>query len=431
MSHGRDILLPIATSLDDLTNISITPEQLFARHCAIVGSSGSGKSWTVARLIEESAKFRSKLILFDATGEYRALSKNVFSIHIGKDTALDPNSMFASVPYYELSEPDLISIFEPNDPIQWVKFRSAIKTLKLLHLVPVLGSNGTFPKAQRLKAPFEQAVQARIEQIDRPECIFNIHKLPLQIEFECVEPVRSQDEFNYWGGINSSDHSTCAPLIHRVDELLKTPEFVPLFNPPAIPSAFEAIEKLMTDPGVSVLRISLENLPSTNRIREIVVNALARRVLQMGHLGALSKAPVVLFLDEAHQVLSDDGRNRNRILPTDAFNVIAKEGRKFGVTLCLATQRPHDIPEDVLSQIGTFIVHRLIGENDRRAIEVASGTLDAQHLATLATLGPGEALILGAGIRDARRIKLLPPANPPHSRDPDYQRAWRRVTSKI
>ncbi len=430
MSQRRDITLPIATSLDDLTTISLTPEQLFARHCAVVGSSGSGKSWSVARLIEEAAKFRSKLIVFDATGEYRSLTKNVFSIHVGRDSSRDPHSLFASVPYFELSEPDLVSLFEPTNATQWVKLRSAVKTLKLLHLVPVLGSNGTLPKAQKLKAPFEQALQARAEQIDRPECIFNIHKLPLQIEFECVEPVRSQSEFNYWGGINSSDHSTCVPLIHRVEELLKTPEFGPIFNPPAIPSAFEAIEKLISDPSVSVLRISLENLPSTHRIREIIVNALGRHVFHMAHQGALSKTPVVLFLDEAHQILTNDEKSRNRALPTDTFNQIAKEGRKFGVTLCVATQRPKDIPEDILSQIGTFIVHRLIGESDRRAIEVASGALDAENLATLATLGPGEALILGAGVRDARRVKVLPPAHPPHSHDPDYQTAWRRVTTK-
>jgi DNA helicase HerA-like ATPase len=219
-------------------------------------------------------------------------------------------------------------------------------------------------------------------------------------------------------------------LINRIEEILRTPELTTIFHPTPGPSAFEAIEKLVTDQSVAILRISLEYLPTTHRVREIVVNALARHVLHLGRSGMLANRPVVAVLDEAHQVLAPRDEELDRSLPVDAFHIIAKEGRKYGITLCLATQRPRDIPDDVLSQVGTFIVHRLIGSTDRNAIETASGSLDEEGLSNLATLGSGEALLLGAGIRDARRIKVLPPITPPISRGPDYQRAWRRVTTK-
>lgn len=430
MSRHKEITLSLGTSLDDLSPVALTPEALFGRHCAIVGSSGSGKSWSVARLIEEASKHRSNVILFDPTGEYENLHTNIFHIHLGVSTRADSTSIPAAVPYYELSEADLISIFRPSNATQWIKLRAAIKTLKLLYLVPGLASHGTLSKAQKLKSPFEQALAARAAQLDRPESIFNIHKLPLQIELECVDPVRSAAELQYWGGHNRDDHNACLPLINRIEEVLRTPELNAIFHPTPGPSGFEAIEKLITDQSVAILRISLEYLPTTHRVREIIVNALARHIMHLGHTGLLANRPVIVALDEAHQVLAHHHDDSERGLPVDAFQVIAKEGRKYGVTLCLATQRPRDIPEDVLSQVGTFIAHRLIGASDRSAIEAASGSLDTESLATLASLGPGEALLLGAGIRDARRIKMLPPITPPTSRGPDYQRAWRRVTTK-
>ena len=60
--------------------------------------------------------------------------------------------------------------------------------------------------------------------------------------------------------------------------------------------------------------------------------------------------------------------NEHNKVELDAFGLIAKEGRKYGLTCVLATQRPRDIPEDVLSQIGMFVVHRLINERDRQIV---------------------------------------------------------------
>jgi len=310
-----------------------------------------------------------------------------------------------------------------------MKLRAAIKTLRLLQLQPGLGSHGTFIKAQKNKTAYEQSMTRQAPDLDRPDCIFNIHRLPLQIELECVDPIRSQSELDCWGSVNRDDVSECLPLINRVEDALKTPELAGIFNPPKGPSAFEALEKLISDHSVSVLRISIEFLPSTHRVREIIANALARHLLSLGRAGILAGQPLVLIVDEAHQILRPN-LNQYAHLPLDAFQVIAKEGRKYGLTLCVATQRPRDIPEDVLSQIGTFIAHRLIASSDRDAIEHASGAMDDSHLAALATLGPGEALLLGAGIRDPKRVKLLAPICPPRSVGPNYQKTWRRVTTR-
>ena len=212
-----------------------------------------------------------------------------------------------------------------------------------------------------------------------------------------------------------------------MEDILKAPEMRCVFNPPARPSAFEALEKFLTDSSVSVLRISLEFLPSTHRVREIVADSLARHMLYLARAGSLKERPLVIALDEAHQVLHAPSKQSELAAsPPSAFEIIAKEGRKYGLTTCLATQRPGDIPEAVLGQVGTFIVHRLVGASDVQAVERASGNVDQSTLASLPILGPGEAFILGAGVRGPKKVKMMAPVHPPLSNGPDYQRAWKK-----
>ena len=77
------------------------------------------------------------------------------------------------------------------------------------------------------------------------------------------------------------------------------------------------------------------------------------------------------------------------------LSFIAKEARKYGLFLCLSTQMPRDIPLGVLSQMGTFIVHRLINEQDKKAVESAASSLNKSMLSFLPTMGAGEALLMG------------------------------------
>ena len=84
------------------------------------------------------------------------------------------------------------------------------------------------------------------------------------------------------------------------------------------------------------------------------------------------------------------------LMLSDAFEIIAKEGRKHGLNLCLTTQRPRDITEGVLSQMGALIVHRLTNDRDREVVERACGEIDRAASSFLPNLKQGEAVILGA-----------------------------------
>ena len=85
--------------------------------------------------------------------------------------------------------------------------------------------------------------------------------------------------------------------------------------------------------------------------------------------------PVVVILDEAHNFINKTIGDEFSKHYLDAFELIAREGRKFCLTICIATQRPRDLPESVLSQMGTMIVHRLTNNSDRELVEKASGDI--------------------------------------------------------
>jgi DNA helicase HerA-like ATPase len=141
--------------------------------------------------------------------------------------------------------------------------------------------------------------------------------------------------------------------------MLQARELACVFRPKDKPSVVAVLDEFLDDPNVCVLRVSLKPLPFSHNVREIVANALGRHLLKLAREGRFRSLPLLVCLDEAHQFLDKSLGDENTKYPLDAFELIAKEGRKFSLNICIATQRPRDIPEGVLSQMGTLIVHRL------------------------------------------------------------------------
>ncbi|MGA2068050.1 MAG: DUF87 domain-containing protein [Thermoguttaceae bacterium] len=129
--NGQDCLALELASLPSAqeTLLGITPERLFGRHCAVLGATGGGKSWTLARLIEQAARYQAKLILFDATGEFHTLKKHVRQVYLGHDPNPPAGSAEVVMPYTELTESDLFALFTPSGQTQAPKLRLAILTV--------------------------------------------------------------------------------------------------------------------------------------------------------------------------------------------------------------------------------------------------------------------------------------------------------------
>lgn len=404
--------------------LAFTPEMIFGRHCAILGSTGGGKSWSVARLIEETAKADSKAILLDATGEYYKLSSHVRHLYLGEDPKPRENNIQVCLPYFHLTESDLFAIFKPKGQSQAPKLREAMRTLKLIALDPSLSMDGTFVKAHKSKTKLLSSYAKHQHEVERPTARFDVSKLPRQIENECVKPNRSSMEPNVWGDINGVDRSLCVPLITRVQDIIQSRNLAPIFHPHRLPSLIEEINDFLRSPTERILRISLQFLSFEHSAREIVANAIGRHLLDLARKEVFRKKPLLILLDEAHQFLNKELENEGNVFALDSFGLIAKEGRKYSLSICIATQRPRDIPESVLSQMGTLIVHRLINDQDRFVVERASGHFDRSSLESLPGLGAGEAVMLGVDFPIPLSVKVNAPDNKPDSKGPDYQRYW-------
>lgn len=406
------------------TLLRFTPERLFGRHLAIIGTSGSGKSWSTARLLEECSRYNSKAILLDATGEYHTLQDGVRHVYIGEDPSNPSYADAVTLPYYHLNQSDLFGIFQPRGQSQAAKLRSAIESLKLAKLAPHLAPDGTIIKAHKSKMDFQNESRRFLKKLEDPRAMFDIGSLIYQIRHECIDSQRSPTEPYYWGGHNSVDYSYCVPLINRIQDILQSPSLAPIFAPGKTRSLFDEMTLFLRDDRYKILRINLKYLSFAYSAREIVANAIGRHLMDMARFGAFKRMPLLILIDEAHQFLNNTLVSEEESFPLDSYALIAKEGRKYAINIVLATQRPRDIPEEVLSQMGTLVVHRLINDNDRKIVERASGEMDSASAASIPVLGSGEAILLGVDFPVPLSIKMEPPLQKPDSEGPNYQKQW-------
>jgi hypothetical protein len=409
--------------------VSIRPEKLFGRHCAILGTTGGGKSWTTARIIEECLKFNSKIILLDATGEYRDFTGPfVVHAHLGTPVNTAATSHARSLPSTCFVESDFIALFEPAGKVQGPKMRAAIRSLRLAKLCPGVATNGVVKKVDQLKAAVIAAEQqvGVAAKLDDPRQEFDVSKLIAQIEQECVYPdgfgaSKGAKDTTKWGS-DSGEVSYCLSLMSRISAVLTSPSFACVFKSPE-PALTQAIGDFIVNEQ-RLLRICLSGIAYEFKAREIVANVIGRHLLNMARNNAFKASPVVVFVDEAHNFLGRQIGGEDAVAKLDAFELIAKEGRKFGLNICLTTQRPRDITEEVLSQMGTLVVHRLTNDRDREVVERACGEIDRSASSFLPNLKPGEAAIIGADFPIPLTIQIFPPVAQPKSDGPNYQKCW-------
>lgn len=394
-------------------NISLN--SLFGRHCAIVGTTGGGKSWTVAKLIESIlSKTNNKIILIDATGEYSSLDAQSYILGID-----------AYFPYQKLSITDLFYLLRPTGQSQRPILLEAIRSLKIQK---INNSDCEYIKTNTLKQEFKDIYNKNVKQIENGLCDFDISLLTKQIREECIyQGANYNKDMTRFGDFDSKTFDYQTSLISRITDLLNNEIFSNLLGFENVEgkqkSIIDCIDSFFNTTKIKdksdILRISFENIPSLFNAKEIVSNALASYLLNKARQKEFILSPIILIVDEAHQFLNKNVRDEfYETQSLDAFDLIAKECRKYGLFLCLATQMPRDIPIGTLSQMGTFIVHRLINEKDKQSIENAASSANRNSLSFLPILGEGEALLVGVDFPMPLLIKIDAPINKPESNTP-------------
>lgn len=409
---------------------------LFGRHCAVIGTTGSGKSHTVSKLLDALvSETGNKIVILDPTGEYSTFDDVVVESRVMGQTC--------HFPYRQLSVADLFYLLRPTAQSQRPILAQAIRSLKTVALARQQGDKtldayideqGCLKKMGMEKSAVRGFQYKNINAIEDESCSFDIKQLGFQIRAECVfesarDPATQREDPLRWGGFDARMNDYQASLKLRIQELLASNEFNALFNfkddqPKTSISVVDLFKCFFADKDKRVLRLDFSQTSSSFSAREIVANAIAKFLYNQAKSKAYLKSPVVLILDEAHlfvnKRLLDADQN---VIPLDAFDLIAKECRKFGLFLCLSTQMPRDIPVGTLSQMGAFVVHRLINEQDRRTVEMACSSASQSALAYLPALGPGEALITGVEFAMPLVVKVAMPRYRPNSATPQLAKS--------
>jgi len=402
------------------TDLPLNPNQLFGRHCAVVGTTGGGKSYTISRILEEFLNLnQSKAILIDATGEY----ENFYELDNVKSVIFGANDEDTFFHYSRLRTMDLVALFRPSENTQKPKLLDAIKSLKLVKQLQINESyqQNIYSKANQLKRTFFTSLGRYRNIIESDKSDFNLGNLTQQIYEECIK----HGDINNFGAVDGTSRNYVSSLVGRIEHIKGQTEFKNIFGfDKQLNDENEFNQQLedfldINQTEQTLFIISLKDASFEKGLREILTNAIGSYLLEEARQYKFKVNPLVLFIDEAHQFLkkniSDDFFQD---LELDAFDKIAKECRKHGLFLCISTQNPRDIPVGTLSQMGTFIVHRLINETDRAVIEKACSEGNKNSLSYLPTLQSGEALLISIEMPMPIIINVKEPCIKPTSLTP-------------
>ncbi|RWL82017.1 MAG: ATP-binding protein [Mesorhizobium sp.] len=419
---------------------SLDLNRFVSRHCAIVGSTGAGKSNLVSVILEAlaSAEYPSaRVLVIDPHGEYAGVApgrSTVFRVTPGE------GEQPLVVPYWALPFDELLSItFGGMSPANEAAIRDMVQDLKRAAAAQL----GNPPPAAAVTAdspvPFSirqlwfdlddferrtfrtvggQRVPTEVEQAGDPQAlisnVYPIHAPGAKEPFKNPSP----------RGISKQ--------LELARSRLSDARYAFLFNPeggyaPDVTGAVEAdIDGLVAswvghDKPITILDVS--ELPSD--VAGDVVGLLLRIVYDMlfwaGSLGISGKEqPLLIVVDEAHRFLPEGGDSScHRILTR-----VAKEGRKYGVGLTVVTQRPSEIDATVLSQCGTMIALRTTNPGDRSRVAAAFPDDLGGLVELLPSLRTGEGLFVGEAMFVPSRVRVRLTQSPEGGAEPKVSTRW-------
>ena len=438
--------LASSESIPALVDINL----LITRHCAIVGSTGTGKSTTIAGLlntISYSGRFDSaRVIVFDIHGEYAAALQDQATIfRINPDESKDERPLY--IPYWALNFEELLSVTfgdVPNDADRGGLIEKI--TEKKLEALNKKSRDGVSENTLNVDTP----VPFSIHQL-----WYDLHILVISthlqtgnqsietVAFETDESGKIINHGNYMrvfppkckpqdtsAGASPKVYLSQSRLnIRRPLEALafklRDSRYDFLFRPGDWMPDTDGLPKKDLDELLdqwveckeSITILDLSGIP--REILNTLIGALLRIIYDsLFWARNLSEGgrerPLLLVLEEAHAYLGKDDEGA----AAQAVRRIVKEGRKYGIGAMIISQRPTEIDTTILSQCGTFLAMRLANTQDRSIVSsVVSDNLEGLF-SMLPILRTGEAIIVGEAVHIPIRAMINPP---PKNRRPDSQ----------
>lgn len=437
-------------SVSESLDAKIDLDKLISRHCAIVGSTGSGKSNTVSVLLQAIANRNfssSRILIIDPHGEYNdALSK--FSNVIEINSKVDESKLY--IPFWALPFNELMKLFSGNLSDQNREYiREKVVDAKIasaeINKIEVAKESITADSP----IPFSiKRIWFELDDIERQtferETLADksvILKVTSKRVTGDIEKLISNDYQP--AGLGSSPpflNQKAKGLLGFLDSVrnrINDSSYGFLFSPGDLTPDSDGkivkdLDSLFLDwlgNKLPITILDLSGIPS--EIMSSISGTLLKIIYDGLFWGVNTKVggkqqPLLIVLEEAHSYLKA-GENS---ISSRTVQMIAKEGRKYGVGLLLVTQRPSELDETVLSQCGTMIALRMNNSKDRGHIKSSVQDELQSMVDLLPSLRTGEAIISGEAVKIPSRVKFFKIANAPKSSDPKASNQWLKIIEK-
>ena len=441
--------------------------RLFNSHIAIFGNTGSGKSNTLAKLYTTlfeqkyaSIEGTSKFVVIDFNGEYTgdqlvpSQAKTIYALN----TQTNNGSKFplATTEFWNVETMALL-------------FQATTNTQRpfLNRLVSGRSKFSTFPNSltNYLRATFKRGLSSARPRPESLDLLRTIAKLvgseALQERLNEVSWFSGQSKFwrpshnawfdadgaNYDASIDPVVQEINLTAINEIDELQIRAHLQLVSDLSLGYVQFDHIQPLLKriESSLISLRKVLEIRPATaertvtvvslkrcnNEIKKTLPLLLAKHYY-VAHRDSVLQPPnrtVHLIIDEAHNILSQQSSREEeswKDYRLEQFEEIIKEGRKFGVFITIASQRPADISPTIVSQVHNFFIHRLVNDRDLMLIDNTITTLDSMSRGLIPNLAQGSCVVTGTAfeIPMVLQVDPLDIARRPASEDVDLELLW-------
>ncbi|WP_431099351.1 ATP-binding protein [Polaromonas aquatica] len=411
-------------------------DKLFGQHCAVLGSTGSGKSGTVAALmrsvIEHTAKdgtlLRPRIVIIDPHGEYGAALKDqatilrAYTAAAGDAAGTEP----LRLPFWLMTGDELRSLIIGKTEAEATSQNNIVyKALKHARMVNagVVQALPADPLGDQLPVLCAGKTAADISGFDRDKpARFSLDEFVKHIDkVQGRKPGKNESA-------SATERKSHESILDKLNVLRTDPRIKFLMQEEAADSLDGAILQLtgQTGAGATVKIIDVSGAP--NEVAGTLAAMICRLLFNYKVWQTRAERdcdPILLVCEEAHRYVPDRGEAQYREAQ-DAVRRIAKEGRKYGLGLMLVSQRPSDVESTVLSQCNSWIVLRLSNGADQEHVGrfLPDGLAGITRM--LSSLSRREALFVGeAAALPARiRIRKLLPEQLPDSNDISFVHGW-------
>ena len=450
-------------SMNKTIDLMINGNRFFSKHIAVVGSTGSGKSCTVASVLQgiagiaqgknnnKGSQNNSHVVIFDIHDEYTAAftleKEQSFTL-----SRLDIDSL--QLPYWLMNSEELESMFiesnEANSHNQVSQFKHAVVLNKEKHNPGVKEVTYDTPVYFSIQEVFHfienlnREVIGRLPGEDRPKLADGSLVPDRRIYFDKIHDFAVNSTAAATKATSGPFNGEFNRFVSRLEAKLADRRLRFLLNARKadgqahVTTDFEALMKQFIGylDKANVTIVDLSGVPF--EVLSITVSLISRLIfdfcfhyskLQHGQ-GKLNDIPVMLVCEEAHNYVPRDNHSAYRA-SRKSIERIAKEGRKYGLSLMVVSQRPSEVSETIFAQCNNFISLRLTNDADQAYVRRLFPDNANAITEILPNLAPGECVVVGDAVLLPAVIKMPLPAPEPHSQSvrvsDEWKEQWRDV----